>query len=157
MGLKLRGVFDMKRAARVGQKVFNQAKLSGTSPRLIISDPMPKTGIASRRRYALLASCAITSLAAGLSSIPVDVAHAAGAVCGTFVAPATITNPAQGNPSNLAVNTACGFNAFAGPNVDGTPGNIAVGAYSFADGDSTAVGRSTRFITVTSWMSSRRV
>src|SRR5262245_38321570 len=124
---------------RAGGNLFisNKSKLSTSISVPLVANPkLLPGGVARRRRYALLASCGVASLASGLASIPIDAAHAAGAVCGTFLAPNTITQPAQGNPSNLAVNTACGFNAFAGPNVDGTPGNTAVGAYSYADGDS---------------------
>ena len=94
-------------------------------------------------RQRLLGSASLVALSAlGIATaaviVPVDSSFAAGAVCGTFVPANTIANPAQGDPNNIATNTACGQGAEAGPGgeIDAT----AIGADSVALAGATAIG-----------------
>src|SRR5947209_10319763 len=65
-----------------------------------------------RKRSGLLSSAAFATSALAFVAVstttPLDVAFAQGAVCGTFLAPNVITQPAQGNPNSVTTNTACG-------------------------------------------------
>ena len=75
-----------------------------------------------RKRIQLLGCVSLAAL--GVALMP-DAASAQGAVCGTFVNPALVLPPPQGNTGNNATNTACG------------PGASTVGATS-----ATAIGQS---------------
>ncbi len=109
---------------------------------------------------------AASALAFGVAFTP-GAALAQGATCGTFLAPNTITQPAQGDTNSEATNTACGVGAVTtttnataighnaavegtastsvGASLPGITNSIAVGANSgvLAGRDSTVVGQGT--------------
>src|SRR5262245_16461497 len=92
----------------------------------------------NRHRYALLASCAIASLAAGLTLQPRD---AQAVICDSTANPVG----AAGNDGGSFFNVACGFNATATGPLSPVPSpgaNTAIGAFSTADrgGFNVAVG-----------------